>query len=125
MLQFLRWPLCLVCLRLLLATTVGILILIALRRHHHRHHHRSRPRRRQQKLFAADKREVTLKELMKDLERNPDKYLSNTNVVKKSKRTRKKVANPQQEYVYAAQKTSCWRNHTNQTNHVIVSRIQG
>lgn len=55
-------------------------------------------------LFAADKREVTLKELMKDLERNPEKYLSNTNVGKKSKRTRKKVTNPQQEYVYAAQK---------------------
>ena len=55
-------------------------------------------------LLNAEKKEVTLKELMKELERNPEKYLANKNVAKKSKRTRKKVAVPKQEYVYAAQR---------------------
>lgn len=55
-------------------------------------------------MLNAEKKEVTLKELMKELERNPEKYLAKTNVAKKSKRTRKKVAVPKQEYVYAAQR---------------------
>lgn len=62
-------------------------------------------------LFVAERRaekkpqkkELTLKELMQEMERSPEKYIQN-DVKKKAKRTRKKVDAPKQEYLYAAQR---------------------
>jgi 23S rRNA (cytosine1962-C5)-methyltransferase len=48
--------------------------------------------------------QMTLKELMNDIEKNPAAYQQQPQLSKKKKRTRKRVDSPQQQYIYAAQR---------------------
>ena len=70
---------------------------------------------------------ITLRDLVTELEKNPNAFLSKEEqakqlaLAKKRKRTRKRVENPQQEYVYAAQR----RRQRQQPTGASINKNQG
>jgi len=66
------------------------------------------------KKNSGDK--FVLKDLMKELKNNPDKYYQDESQKKKARRTRKRVENPKQKYVYAAQRQNMSRNNDQNPN---------
>mmetsp|Transcript_11463 Transcript_11463/g.16809 ORF Transcript_11463/g.16809 Transcript_11463/m.16809 type:complete len:766 (+) Transcript_11463:114-2411(+) len=53
---------------------------------------------------------ILLKDLIKEIKHNPDKILQEAKQKKKARRTRRRVENPKQKYVYAAQRQKMSRN---------------
>ena len=60
--------------------------------------------------YKRKRKQITIGDLQKELLRNPGAFEDGSNKPKKAKRTRRRVENPKQQYMYAAQRIKLQKN---------------